>query len=54
VKRIDNYSKDGPGSFPRGDNHRYAKIESNHVKIFLSRPTDPEELIFTRKFSDIM
>jgi hypothetical protein len=24
VKRIRNYSNEGPGSFPRGDNHRNA------------------------------
>jgi hypothetical protein len=46
VKRIKNYSKEGPGSFPRGDNHRDAKTWWDHFKIF-SRTTEPEELIFT-------
>jgi hypothetical protein len=41
-----------PGTFPRGDNHRNAKIECDHLKIF-SRTTEPEELIFTGKLSDI-
>jgi hypothetical protein len=31
VKSIKDYSKEGPGSFPRGDNHRNAKISGiNH------------------------
>jgi hypothetical protein len=31
VKRIKNVSKEGPGSFPRGDNHRNAKIGLDHI-----------------------
>jgi hypothetical protein len=47
VKRIKNSSKEVPGSFPRGDNNRNAKIGLDHSKIFFSRTTEPEELIFT-------
>jgi hypothetical protein len=54
VKRITNCSKEGPGSFPRGDNHGNAKIGWDHSKIFFSRATQPEELIMTGKLSDIM
>jgi hypothetical protein len=46
-------SKEGPGSFPRGGNHRNAKMGWDHLKIF-SRTTEPEELIFTGKLSDMM
>jgi hypothetical protein len=46
VKRIKDCSKEGSGSFPRGDYHRNAKIGWDHFKIF-SRTTEPEELIFT-------
>jgi hypothetical protein len=46
VKRIKDFSKEGPGSFPRRDNHRNTKIGWDHFKIF-SRTTEPEELIFT-------
>jgi hypothetical protein len=53
VKRIRNCSKEGPGSFPRRDNHINAKIGWDHLKFF-SRTTEPEELIFTGKLSDIM
>jgi hypothetical protein len=54
VKRIKNCSKEGPGSFPRGDNNINAKIGWENLKIFFSRTTEPEELIFTEKLSDIM
>jgi hypothetical protein len=53
MKRIKNCTKEGPGSLPRGDNHLNAKIEWGHLKIF-SRTSEPEELIFTGKLSDIM
>jgi hypothetical protein len=33
VKRIKNYSKEGPGSFPRGDNHINAKIRWDHLNL---------------------
>jgi hypothetical protein len=46
VKRIQDCSKEEPGSFPREDNHRNAKIGWDHFKIF-SRITEPEELILT-------
>jgi hypothetical protein len=46
VKRIQDCSKEGLRSFPRGDNHRNAKMRWDHFKIF-SRTTEPEELIFT-------
>jgi hypothetical protein len=32
--------------FPRGDNHRNAKIGWDHFKILFSRTSEPEELIF--------
>jgi hypothetical protein len=41
VKRSKNCSKEEPGSFPRGDNYRNAKIGWNHFKIF-SITTEPE------------
>jgi hypothetical protein len=47
VKKIKNCSKKGAGSFPRGDNHRNTKIGWDHFKMFFSRTTEPEELIFT-------
>jgi hypothetical protein len=40
--------------FSRGDNHRNANKGWDHFKIFFSRTTEPEELIFTGKLSDIM
>jgi hypothetical protein len=49
VKRIKYCSKEGQGSFPRGDNHKW-----DYFKIFFSRTTEPEKLIFTRKLSDII
>jgi hypothetical protein len=54
VKRIKNCSKEGPGSFPSGDIHINAKIGRDHLKIFFSGTTEPEEFIFTGKLSDIM
>jgi hypothetical protein len=30
-----------------GDNHKNAKMGRGHLKIFLSRTVEPEELIFT-------
>jgi hypothetical protein len=54
VKRIENCSKEGPGCFPRGDNHMNTKVGWNHFKIILSRTTEPQERIFTGKLSDIM
>jgi hypothetical protein len=38
VKIIKNYSKEGPGSFPRGDNHKYAKIGWDHFETFSQEP----------------
>jgi hypothetical protein len=49
VKRIINCGKEGPGSFPRGDNHRNANKGWDHLKIFFSRTDEPKELIFTGK-----
>jgi hypothetical protein len=37
----------------RGDNHKNIKMGWAHLKIF-SRSTEPEELIFTFKLSDII
>jgi hypothetical protein len=34
VKRIKDCSKDGPGSFPRENNHRNAKTGWDNFKIF--------------------
>jgi hypothetical protein len=34
-------------SFQRGDNHKNAKMRWGHLKIFFSRTTEPEKLIFT-------
>jgi hypothetical protein len=35
------------GPLQRGDNYKNAKIGWGHLKIFFSRTTAPEELIFT-------
>jgi hypothetical protein len=47
MKRIRNCSKEGRDSFSKGDNHRNAKIGWDHLRIFFTRTTEPEELIFT-------
>jgi hypothetical protein len=52
VKRVIICSKEGPGSFP-GEIITKMQNRGDHLKIF-SRSTEPEELIFTRKLSDIM
>jgi hypothetical protein len=54
VKRITNCCKEGPGFFPGEDDHRNANKAWGYLKIFFSRTTDQEELIFTGKLSDIM
>jgi hypothetical protein len=36
-----------PGHLQRGDNHKNAKMDWGHLKIFFPRTTEPEELIFT-------
>jgi hypothetical protein len=41
VKGILNCSNKGPGPLQRGDNHKNAKLEWGHLKIF-SRTTEPE------------
>jgi hypothetical protein len=46
VKKIINCSKEGPGYFPRGDNHRNANIGWGHLKISFLRTTEPEEHIY--------
>jgi hypothetical protein len=38
VKRIKNCSIEGPGSFPRGDNQRNAKIRWGHLKSSSQEP----------------
>jgi hypothetical protein len=38
AKRIKNCSKEGPGSFPRGDNQRNAKIGWDHLKSSSQEP----------------
>jgi hypothetical protein len=42
------------GPLQRGDNLRNAKMGWGHLKIFFSRTTEPEEVIFTGKLSNIM
>jgi hypothetical protein len=37
-----NYSNKGPGPLQKGDDHKNAKIGWGHLKIFLSRTTEPE------------
>jgi hypothetical protein len=49
VKRIKDYSKEGPGSFPRRDNHRNAKIGWDHFEIFL-RTTDQKSSYLHKSF----
>jgi hypothetical protein len=39
--------KSSTRSFQRGDNHKNAKMGRCHLKIFFSRTTEAEELIFT-------
>jgi hypothetical protein len=47
LKGIQYCTNQGPGHFQRGDNLKNAKMGWNHLKIFFSRTTEPEELIFT-------
>jgi hypothetical protein len=47
VKGIQNCTNQGPGPFQRGDNYKNAKMGWGHLKIFFSRTTELEELIFT-------
>jgi hypothetical protein len=47
VQGILNCSNKGPGPLQRGDNYKNAKMGWGHLKIFFSRTTEPEELIFT-------
>jgi hypothetical protein len=47
VKGIQNCTNQRLGPFQRGDNHKNAKMGWGHLKIFFSRTTEPEELIFT-------
>jgi hypothetical protein len=53
VTGILNCSNEGPCPLQTGDNHKNAKVRWGHLKIFI-RTTEPEEVIFTRKLSDIM
>jgi hypothetical protein len=39
VKGIQVYSHKGPGSLPRGDNHKKVKMGWGHLKTFFSRTT---------------
>jgi hypothetical protein len=52
MKRSKNCSKEGPGSFPRGDNYINAKTGWDHLRILFSRTTEREELIFAGKLSE--
>jgi hypothetical protein len=47
VKGILNYSNKGPGPLQRGDNLKNAKVGWGHSKIFFSRTSEPEYVIFT-------
>jgi hypothetical protein len=47
VKEILNCSNKGQGPPPRGDNYKNSKTGWCHLKIFLSKTTEPEELKFT-------
>jgi hypothetical protein len=42
-----NSSNKGPGPLQRGDNLKNAKIGLGHLKIYFSRTTKPELVIFT-------
>jgi hypothetical protein len=42
VKGILNCSNKGPDHVQKGDNHLKAKIRWGHLKIFLSRITEPK------------
>jgi hypothetical protein len=53
VKGIKVCSIKGPGPLQRGDNKK-CKNGVGSFKNFFSRTTELEELIFTRKLSDIM
>jgi hypothetical protein len=46
VNGILNCSNKGPGPLQRGDNYKNAKIGWGHLKIFFSRTTEPEYIIF--------
>jgi hypothetical protein len=47
VKGIPNCSNKGPDPVQRGDNYKNAKMRWGHLKIFFSRTTEPEWVIFT-------
>jgi hypothetical protein len=47
VKGIQICSNKGPGPLQRGDNYKNAKMGCDDLKIFFSRTTESEELIFT-------
>ena len=42
VNEIQVCTNKGPGPLQRGDNHKNAKMGLDHLKIFLSRTTEPE------------
>jgi hypothetical protein len=46
-EEILNCSNKGLGPLQRGVNLKNAKMGWDHLKIFFSRTTEPEELIFT-------
>jgi hypothetical protein len=47
VKGTLNCSNKGLGPLQRGDNFKNAKMGLGHLKIFFSRTTEPESIIFT-------
>jgi hypothetical protein len=47
VKGILNSSNKGSGPLQRGDNHKNARMGWGHLKIFSTRTTDQEYIIFT-------
>jgi hypothetical protein len=46
VKRILNCSNKGPGPLETGENHKNAEMGWGHLKIFFSRTTEPDWVIF--------
>jgi hypothetical protein len=50
VKRIKDCSKQGPGSFPRGDNHRNAKINGIILKSSSQEPLSQKSSYLHKSF----
>jgi hypothetical protein len=54
VKGIINCTNKRPSPLQKGDNHKNSQMGWGHLKVFFSRTTEPEELIFIWKLSDIL